>query len=82
VNQKGQGRRILAFASGFGWLSFYPLPILNILVPQVAHTPRVAALPFFIVIALARFICFFERHFMQYESDARAREASSARVFQ
>ena len=31
--------RILAFALGSGWLGFYPLPILNILVPQVAHTP-------------------------------------------
>jgi hypothetical protein len=40
----------------------------NILVPQVGHTPFVAALPFFMVTALAFFISFLERHFTQYAS--------------
>jgi hypothetical protein len=31
------------------------LPILNILVPQVGHTPWVAGRPFFIVISLVSF---------------------------
>ncbi len=42
------------------------LPILNILVPQLGQTPCVAGLPFFMVMDLAFFISFFERHFTQY----------------
>jgi len=38
------------------------------LVPQVGQTPLLAGLPFFIVIALALFISFLERHFTQYAS--------------
>ena len=41
-------------------------PILNILVPQVGHTPWVAGFPFFIVMALASLISFLVRHFIQY----------------
>jgi hypothetical protein len=37
-------------------------------VPQVGHTPLVAGLPFFIVVALALFISFLERHLTQYAS--------------
>jgi hypothetical protein len=40
----------------------------NMLVPQVGQTPLVAGLPFFMVIALAFFISFLERHFTQYAS--------------
>ena len=40
----------------------------NMLVPHDGHTPLVAGLPFFIVIALALFISFLERHFTQYAS--------------
>ena len=43
-------------------------PILNILVPQVAHTPRVAGRPFFIWICSVLFIDRFCLHFMQYAS--------------
>jgi hypothetical protein len=41
------------------------LPILNILVPQVGHTPWVAGRPFFIVISLVSFISLFALHFTQ-----------------
>jgi hypothetical protein len=41
------------------------LPILNILVPQVGHTPWVAGRPFFIVISLGSFISLFALHFTQ-----------------
>jgi hypothetical protein len=44
------------------------LPILNILVPQVGHTPWVAGRPFFIVISLGSFISLFALHFTQYAS--------------
>jgi hypothetical protein len=44
------------------------LPILNILVPQVGHTPWVAGLPFFIVICFASFISLLALHFTQYAS--------------
>jgi hypothetical protein len=43
----------------------YYLPILNILVPQVGHTPWVAGLPFFMVMDLAFFISFLARHLTQ-----------------
>ena len=43
----------------------YALPILNTFVPQVGHTPWVAGLPFFIVIALGFLISFLARHFIQ-----------------
>ena len=45
---------------------YFVEPIRNILVPQVGHTPWVAGLPFFMVIALASFISLFIRHFTQY----------------
>ena len=48
--------------------SCYLLPILNILVLQVGHTPWVAGLPFFIVIALGLFISFLALHLTQYAS--------------
>jgi hypothetical protein len=38
------------------------------LVPQVAHTPRVAGRPFFIWICSVLFIVRFCLHFMQYAS--------------
>jgi hypothetical protein len=38
------------------------------LVPQVGQTPLLAGLPFFMVIDLALFISFLERHFTQYAS--------------
>jgi hypothetical protein len=41
------------------------LPILNILVLQVGHTPWVAGRPFFIVISLGSFISLFALHFTQ-----------------
>ena len=44
------------------------LPMRNIAVPHVGHTPLVAGLPFFMVTALALFISFLERHFTQYAS--------------
>jgi len=44
------------------------LPILNILVPQVAQVPVVAGLPFFIVMAVGFFISFFALHLTQYAS--------------
>jgi hypothetical protein len=44
------------------------LPILNIFVPQVAHVPVVAGLPFFIVIAVGFFISCFDLHLTQYAS--------------
>jgi hypothetical protein len=44
------------------------LPILNILVPQTVQTPRVAALPFFIVISSVSFIVLDCLHFMQKPS--------------
>jgi hypothetical protein len=47
----------------------YLSPILNILVPQVAHTPRVAGRPFFIWICTVLFISRFCLHFMQYASN-------------
>jgi hypothetical protein len=40
----------------------------NMAVPHVGHTPLVAGLPFFIVVALALFISFLERHLTQYAS--------------
>jgi hypothetical protein len=43
----------------------YLSPILNIFVPQVAHTPRVAGRPFFILICSVLFIDRFCLHFMQ-----------------
>ena len=65
--------QILAFAEvmaleykGEDQLSY--LPIQNMLVPQVGHTPFVAGLPFFIVTALALFISFLDLHFIQYAS--------------
>lgn len=51
-------------AGGGAYLS----PILNILVPQVVQTPRVAGRPFFIVICSVFFISRFCLHFMQYAS--------------
>jgi len=45
---------------------YFVEPIRNILVPHVGHTPWVAGLPFFIVMALASFISFLARHFIQY----------------
>jgi len=39
------------------------------LVPQVPHTPWVAGLPFFIVMALAFLISFLERRFYFNEDD-------------
>ena len=47
---------------------FQPLPILNILVPQLGQTPCVAGLPFFMVIDLVSFISFLARHLTQYAS--------------
>jgi hypothetical protein len=41
------------------------LPILYILVPQVAHVPVVAGLPFFIVTAVGFFISFLALHLTQ-----------------
>jgi hypothetical protein len=46
--------------------SDYPLPILNIFVPQLGQVPCVAGFPFFILIALESFISFLDRHFTQY----------------
>ena len=46
----------------------YLSPILNILVPQVVHSPRVAGRPFFIWICSVFFISRFCLHFMQYAS--------------
>jgi len=46
-------------------LKSYLSPILNIFVPQVAHTPRVAGRPFFILICSVLFIDRFCLHFMQ-----------------
>jgi hypothetical protein len=40
-------------------------PILNILVPQVAHDPSVAGRPFFIVTGFAPVIGRWVLHFMQ-----------------
>ncbi len=48
------------------WVSVYALPILNTFVPHVGHTPWVAGLPFFIVMAFGFLISTFFRHFMQY----------------
>jgi hypothetical protein len=45
---------------------YYFLPILNILVPQLGHTPCVAGLPFFMVMDLALLMSFLARHFTQY----------------
>ena len=42
-----------------------PLPILNILVPHTGQVPRVAGLPFFIVICSVSFIVLLCLHFMQ-----------------
>ena len=47
---------------------FLAAPIRNMLVPQVGQTPLLAGLQFFMVIALALFISFLERHFTQYAS--------------
>jgi len=44
---------------------YYALPILNTLVPHFGHTPCVAGLPFFIVIALGFLISTLPRHFIQ-----------------
>jgi hypothetical protein len=44
---------------------YLALPILNILVPQVGHTPWVAGRPFFIVISLGSFISLFALHLTQ-----------------
>ena len=44
----------------------YALPILNIFVPQLGHTPWVAGLPFFMVIDFASFISFLDLHLTQY----------------
>jgi hypothetical protein len=41
------------------------LPILNIFVPQVGHTPWVAGLPFFMVMLFGFFISLLVRHFTQ-----------------
>lgn len=41
------------------------LPILNILVPQVAQVPVVAGLPFFIVMLVGSFISFLALHLTQ-----------------
>ncbi len=46
----------------------YLSPILNILVPQVVHSPRVAGRPFFIWICSVFRISRFCLHFMQYAS--------------
>jgi hypothetical protein len=46
-------------------LDYYALPILNTLVPHFGHTPCVAGLPFFIVIALGFLISTLPRHFIQ-----------------
>jgi len=48
--------------------SYLLLPMRNMAVPQVGHTPLVAGLPFFMVTALALFISFLARHFTQYAS--------------
>ena len=44
----------------------YPLPILNIFVPQTGQAPCVAGFTFFIVMELASFISRFALHFTQY----------------
>ena len=41
-------------------------PILNIVVPQSPHLPRVAGRPFFMVTRCASWISRRSRHFMQY----------------
>jgi hypothetical protein len=43
----------------------YALPILNILVPQVVHSPVVAGLPFFIVVATGFLISCLDLHLTQ-----------------
>ena len=48
--------------------SYLLLPMRNMAVPQVGHTPLVAGLTFFMVTALALFISFLARHFTQYAS--------------
>jgi hypothetical protein len=45
---------------------FYALPILNIFVLQDGHTPWVAGLSFFILIAFGSFISFLDLHLTQY----------------
>jgi hypothetical protein len=45
--------------------AYLALPILNIFVPQVGHTPWVAGLPFFIVISLVSFISRLALHLTQ-----------------
>jgi hypothetical protein len=46
-------------------LDYYALPILNTLVPHFGHTPCVAGLPFFIVMAFGFLISTLPRHFIQ-----------------
>ena len=41
-------------------------PILNIVVPQSPHLPRVARRPFFIVTCCASWMSLVSLHFMQY----------------
>ena len=52
-------------------LQGYPLPILNIFVPQTGQVPWVAGFPFFMVIALGSFISLLARHLTQYASIRR-----------
>ena len=69
ATEKGLGAADRRPAPPGGATSFracYALPILNILVPQTGQTPCVAALPFFIVIALALLISLLALHFTQY----------------
>lgn len=63
-NQK-EGRRSFRQPSSAPSGYFFPLPIWNIFVPQVAHVPLIAGLPFFMVTAVGSFISVFALHFTQ-----------------
>ena len=53
----------------------------NMAVPQVGHTPFVAGLPFFMVIALASFISFLDLHFTQYASIFKPHTLQSVTIY-
>jgi hypothetical protein len=66
INYAHRGR--LASSVGVTLLvacDYYALPIRNTFVPQVGHTPWVAGLPFFIVMAFGFLISLLVRHFIQ-----------------
>ena len=53
----------------------------NMLVPHNGHTPFVAGLPFFIVMALALFISFLDLHFTQYASISKPHTLQSLTIY-